>query len=177
MARPSKLTDKQWAEIERRLLDGDKPAALAKEYGIDRAAITRKFSQQVRNVNLVANQIVAVEKSLRALPVAQQLQAITLADELRAISTHLAGAAKFGAMTAHKLSAIANEQSEFIDSAATGEENAEALKSVMALTKTANEAAATGLNLLSANKEMTKAAHAADEPQAMTLEEFYGGKA
>jgi len=174
MARPSKLTDKQWAEIERRLLAGEKASALAKEYGIDRAAITRRFSQQVRNVNQVANQIVMAESALRALPIAQQIQAVSLADELRAISSNLASAAKFGSMTAHRLSAIAHVQTDLLDDAATLEENTAALKSVMAMTKGANDAATIGLNLLAANKEMAKAPA---EEVPIGLGHFYGGNA
>lgn len=150
---------------------------MAKEFKVAYSTVHARVSGRSSEIKAVANQVIKAEERLFSLPVSDRVSAVSLIDDLRAISTHLAGAAKFGAMTAHKLSAIANEQSEFIDSAATGEENAKALKSVMALTKTANEAAATGLNLLSANKEITKAAHAADDPQAMTLEEFYGGKA
>ena len=177
MARPSKLTDKQWASIEARHLAGESANSLAKEFKVAYSTVHARVSGRSSEIKAVANQVIKAEERLFSLPVSDRVSAVSLIDDLRAISTHLAGAAKFGAMTAHKLSAIANEQSEFIDSAATGEENAKALKSVMALTKTANEAAATGLNLLSANKEITKAAHAADDPQAMTLEEFYGGKA
>lgn len=154
MARYSKLTDSQWEDIEKRLLSGEKPASLAKEYGINRSAITRKFSQQLRNVKDVANQLVSAEVALRALPVAQQLTALSLADDLRAISTHLAGAAKHGAMTAHRLSGIANFKAQEIDDAAPlGDESMEALKGIAALSKVANLSAEIGLNLLRANKE------------------------
>lgn len=45
MARPSKLSPAQWADVERRLLEGERAADLAREYGVDRAALTRKFSK------------------------------------------------------------------------------------------------------------------------------------
>lgn len=174
MARPSKLTEKQWAEIERRLLAGDKPASLAKEFGIDRAAITRRFSQQVRNVKEVANQIVSTDMALRALPVAQQLAAINLADELKAISTHMAGAAKYGAMTAHRLSGIANAQVDLIDDAEPLK-SIETLKGIAALTKTANEASDIALNLLNANKKhVERLNEPTEEKAAKSLSDFYG---
>lgn len=170
MARPSKLTDKQWAEIEKRLLEGGKPASLAKEFGIDRAAITRKFSQHVKNVKHVANQIVATESALKALPVAQQMQAISLADEMRAMMSHIGGAGKFGAMTAHRLSMIANVQAEKIDEAADFEENAEALKSVMALSRTANEASTIAMNILKVNQSAVNELNNPDEePEPRTF--------
>lgn len=174
MARPSKLTEKQWAQVEVRLLAGEKAAALAKEYGVDRAAITRKFSQQVTNVKAVANQIVAADVALKNLPVAQQIQAVTLADELKAISTHLAGAAKFGASTAHRLSGIANGKVQEIDDAAPlDEESLNTLKGIAVLTRMANDASQIGVNLLSANKDQVKLVN--QPPQAPSgLDHFYG---
>lgn len=154
MGRKSSLTAEQWAEIEKRLLDGEKPASLAKEFDINRSAITRRFSQQLRNVQSVAKQIVSTEIALKSLPIAQQLTAISLADDLRAISTHLAGAAKYGAMTAHHLSGVANFKVQEIDDATPlCEESLEALKGIAILTKVANSSAEIGLNLLRANKE------------------------
>lgn len=157
MGRKSKLTEKQWEQIGQRLLAGEKPAELAKEYGIDRAGIHRRYSAQIATVKTVANQIVAADVALKSLPIAQQIQAVTLADDLRAISTHLAGAAKYGAATAHRLSGIANAKVQEIDDAAPlSPESIEALKGVSALTRLANDASNIGVNLLAANKETVK---------------------
>lgn len=76
---------------------------------------------------------------------------LTLVDELRAISTHLAGAAKFGAATAHRLTGIAHDLVQQIDDA-NPLASMEQLKAVAALGKTANEASHIALNLLAANK-------------------------
>lgn len=155
MGRPSKLSEKQWAEIERRLLDGEIPAALAKEFDVDRSAITRRFAQQLRNVKEVANQIVKTDAALKSLPLMQQVQAISLAETLRGISQHLGHAAHYGAMTSHRLMGIAHQQVQMLDdSEPMSEQSMEALKSVRALTLTANDAAAIGTDLLKANKEM-----------------------
>jgi hypothetical protein len=83
MGRKSKLTPKEWEKLEKRLLAGESAASLAKEYGIDRAAITRKFAQQLRNVKDVANQIVTTEAALSKLPLSQQVQAISHADDIK----------------------------------------------------------------------------------------------
>lgn len=165
MGRPSKLTDKQWAEIGRRLLAGEKPADLARELGINRAQITRRFSQQVRNVKAVAQQIVTAEEALAVLPVAQQVEALTLADELRAISIHIAGAGKTGAMLSRRLIGLAHMESDKIDEANMGE-SLESLKTVSALTKMANDASTIPLNLLAANKDSVRAANAESEAAA-----------
>jgi len=159
MGRKSKLTDAQWDQIQKRLLAGELPADLAREFKIDRAAITRRFSQQLNTVKSVAKQIVSAEEALYDLPVAQQLITISLANDLRAISRHLAGAGVKGAATAHRISAMAHAQTEFLDDTdTTGETNVPILKSINMLTSVANDAAKIGLNLLAANKEMATAA-------------------
>lgn len=157
MGRRSKLTDRQWEEIQKRLLAGEKASDLAKEFRVSPATISGRFSKSIGNVKSVANQILATETALRSLPISEQISAISLADDLRAISKHLAGAGKFGAATAHRLTGIAHAKVQEIDDAAPlNEESIEALKGVAVLTKMANDASTIGLNLLAANKEAVK---------------------
>lgn len=166
MGRPSKLTEKQWAEIQQRLLKGEKAADLAREYGVSKTRISERFSERIGTVKSVANQIVSAEAALRALPVTEQVQALNLADELRAISTHLAGAAKYSAATSHRLSGIAHAKAQEIDDAAPlDDDSREALKDVAVLTKIANDAAVIPTALLSANKEAVKELNQAARPQ------------
>jgi len=154
MGRPSKLTDAQWEAIGKRLLAGESAAALAKEFGVDRAAVTRRFSQRNATIKNVANQIVETERALSFLNASEQIAARSLADDLKAISEHLAGAARFGAATAHRLSGIAHSKAAEIDDAQPlNEESIGALKGIAALTKLANESSEIGVNLLRANKE------------------------
>lgn len=87
------------------------------------------------------------------LNVSEQLAARSLADDLKAISEHLAGAARFGAATAHRLSGIAHSKVAEVDDAAPLAQNIAALKDVAVLTKMANEASEIGVNLLRANKD------------------------
>jgi hypothetical protein len=158
MGRKSSLTEKQWAEIERRLLDGEAGRALAKEFGVSESAIRKRFGAQVKKIKDVANQLVATESAFKSLPIGAQISARTLADRLISISEHLAGAAEYGAATAHRLSGIAhNKVSEIDDAAPLNEESLESLRGISVLTKMANESSTIGLNLLSANKEMVKA--------------------
>ena len=154
MGRPSKLNAAQWKEIHARLLAGEKAAALGREFGVSKTAISIRFSGRTETVKAVANQLVAAETALRKLPVTEQVAALNLADELRSISVHLAGAARYGAATAHRLAGIANGKVEEIDDAKPLDtESLESLKGVAVLTEMANKAAHVGLNLLAANKE------------------------
>lgn len=152
MGRPSKLTQQNEADIRRRLIAGEKPAALAKEFGVSRALISDRFSENVRNLKTVAGQIVATEQILSGLSVSEQLTVLTLAEELRSISTNLAGAAKNGSITAFRLSGIAARQVDKIDPE-NPMENQEELQAISALTKMTNDAASLGINLINLNKE------------------------
>jgi peptidoglycan hydrolase CwlO-like protein len=153
MARPSKLTEKQWAEVERRHLKGEKISALAKEYGVGVQTIRDRVSVKNAEIKEIAKQIVETEKRFSALPVSVQVSVRTLADELKSISTDLASAAALGANTAKKLAAVANAQAHKIDeSKPLDEKDVESLKAVVAMTNAANGAANIGLNLMSANK-------------------------
>lgn len=154
MARPSKLTDKQWADAEQRHLKGESIRSIAKLYKVAESTIRDKVSARVSEIKAVANQIVAADAGLRALPVSAQVSAISLADELKAVSGHLLGAARFGASTAHRLAGIANSKvAEIDDAAPIGEESMQALKGIAVLTRMANESSEIGINLLRANKE------------------------
>ncbi len=68
---------------------------------------------------------------------------------------HLAGAAKYGAASSHRLSGIAHEQVQMIDDAEP-EKSMAAIQRFGALTKLANEASQIPMNLMAANKDMIK---------------------
>lgn len=154
MGRPSKLSPAQWAEIERRVSAGESAQALAKEFGISGTQISLRVSKVSKAVQETAHKVAAAQTALAALPVAQQYSAISLAEKLRNISVSLAAAAECGAATAHRLAALANGEVQRIDDAAILKpESLEAMRGVAALTKLSNEAASTGLNLLSVNKD------------------------
>ena len=170
MGRNSKLTENQWVTIEARLAAGELAGALAKEYKIDRSNITRRLSQGVRNIKEVANQLVAADVALKSLNLSQQIAAINLADELKAISGHLASAGKYGAMTANKLSAMANAQSEKINTD-DPMSSADVLNGIGGLTKMANSASEIAINLLRANREFVDGINSGDV-SAMSEEEI-----
>lgn len=175
MGRKSKLSDEQWTQIKSRLLDGESRRAIAKEFGISESSIREKVSAQVTEIKVVANQIVATERALKALPISAQVSAQNLASRLRAVSDHLVGAAEHSAASAHRLSILANQQLQRVDEVnpmgSAGE-----LQAVAALQKMANQSSEIGLNLLRANKDM--GGELGDEPDTssgsdLTPEEEY----
>lgn len=162
MGRKSKLTDSQWEEIGRRLISGDGVRKLAAEYGISPGQISKRYPNSVsKTVHAVAEKLADAQTALAALPVPHQAMAMSLAEQLRSISGHLASAANYGAATAHRLNALAhNEVAKVDDADVLSGESLEAMKGVAMLTKLANDSSSIALNLLAANKETIKTMNA-----------------
>jgi hypothetical protein len=176
MGRKSKLTDAQWEEIKRRLLDGESGRALAEEFGVSETAIRKKVSSQVSEIKTVANQLASAQTALSKLPISSQISAQTLAQRLISISGHLAGAADYGAATAHRLAGIAHMKAAEIDDAKPLDESSlTTLKGIAVLTRMANDASEIGVNLLKANKEAVDEINKGDKDDVPTgLDHFYG---
>lgn len=171
MGRKSKLTDKQWSEVDRRLLEGESARAIAPDFGVSEAAIRQRKTSHVESIKSVANQIVTAERALSALPITSQISAHNLAAKLRAISDNLASAAHHGAATAHRLAALANAEVQKVDDA-DPLSSLDAMRGVALLTKLSNDSAQTGLNLLAANKDQAKNLDKPNVPSG--LSHFYG---
>lgn len=153
--RPPALTPDQQRAVQLRLAAGEKAGALAAEYGVGRSTILR-LSDLSGKVRQVAETLAHAQTALAELPPAQQHQAVTLAEKLRAISDSMAAAAVSGADTAKTLHGIANAKARAAAEAiAAGKPDAatEELRAVAALTKIGNEAAAVPLGLISSNKD------------------------
>ncbi|HDR8930512.1 helix-turn-helix domain-containing protein [Burkholderia vietnamiensis] len=178
MGRKSALTPEQWAEVERRhLVGGESINSLAKVFGVNEATIRKKinpnkserekFAKPLRE--LAQEKVEAdrrakdISEQIAALPIARQTIVNDLAQKLTNISGHLASAAEYGAATAHRLAAIANEQAAKIDDAnPLGSDSVAALKGIAALNNLANNASEIGLNLLRANKGEIEKINAGD---------------
>ena len=155
MGRKSSLSEKQWSDIERRLLAGEKGRVLAREFDISEAAIRKRCGAQTKQIKDVANQLVAAETAFSALPISAQISARTLADELKEISMHLAGAARYGAATSHRLAGIAHGKVAEIDDAKPFDDRSRAaLSDIASLTKMSNEAASIGMDLIRVTKDV-----------------------
>lgn len=153
MGRPSKLTPAQWDEVARRAAEGEGIRALAREFGVDEAAIRRRVSPQTPQVRSVAVQLVEAQKALAALPPPQQHLAMSLADKLRSISLSYASAAELGAKTAHRFHALANMEAQKVDDAnPLSPDSVEAMKGIAIMTKLGNDALVPAASLLAANK-------------------------
>lgn len=175
MGRPSKLTDAQWEAVGKRLLSGDSAASLAREFGVSKGAISSRFSKRTETIKSVAKQIVETERALSFLNVSEQIAARSLADDLKDISEHLAGAARFGSATAHRLAGIAhNKVAEIDDAKPLDAAGIEALRGIAVLTKMANESSEIGVNLLRANKDAVDEANRGRNEVPSGLGHFYG---
>lgn len=191
MGRKSALTAEQWTEVERRvLIEGESVNSVAKQYKVNEGTIRKKIFPNSSESKAPASPLISLAKAkikaeadqrniserISELAPARQLIVIDLARKLSSISEHLAGAAEFGAMTAHKLSGIANFKAAEIDDAnpLTGP-SMESLKDISALTRMANEASTIGINLLRANKETVDDLNKTANTRAPSgLEHFYG---
>lgn len=168
MGRKSKLTPEQWAELERRHIEGESLRSLSRAFAISVASI-RERTSKAEQIKAVAHQIVETERAVSALPISAQITAHNLAAKLRAISDNLASAAHYGAATAHRLNALANTEVAKIDDA-DPLKSGESLKGVMVLTRLANDSASIALNLLAANKEAVQKINAEAPPEAPAID-------
>ena len=174
MGRTSKLSGDAWAEIQRRLAGGAGVRSLAREYGVDASAISRRFSQQTQQVRDLARRLAEVQSDVAALPVHQQHLVLQLADELRQITGDLTRAARASSATARELAERAHRQVQKIDHRAPLTETSMAtLEGASSLTRCANEAAHIGLRvlkILEAPAREVAAASSAAQPKVTRIE-------
>lgn len=163
MGRPSKLTDAQWQQIGKRLLAGEKAAALAKEFKVSPATISERFSKSTERIKSVANQIVAAGQAMDSLSLSEQVSAISMAAKLRSTLEHMASAAEYGAATTHKFLAMANTQALKVDEV-DPMRSLEILKGIGVLTKLANDSAAVPTALINGSKEAVKQVQQENQP-------------
>jgi hypothetical protein len=150
----AKLTKAQWKKLKSRLDSGEKAASLAREYGITRQTISDRFGKTDNKAAIiVANQIVEAENSIREslqkLTPALQIEACNIASELMAVSNHMAGGARYNAMSFHRLARIANTQVQKLND---DEPCPEALLTIGTLTRVGNETAKVPVDLLKVNQ-------------------------
>lgn len=158
-----KLSPSQVIEAQRMMLEGKGLRETARHFKVGHSSLLRAgVTENVEMIKSLARELHTLDQKVKSLPLPLQISARSLAEELNAISTHLAGAAKYGAISAHRMNMLANEHLELLNPhAGTPEErsaNNANINTVGILTEAANKSAHIGLNLLSANKKMIEEA-------------------
>lgn len=162
MGKQKRLTQAEWATLEKRLMAGESARSLAREYGNTEAAIRHRFGQVKKiKVEDAAMKLVEARQAIESIPPTLRPQVNALADTLQQISEMAARSAELAARTAYRMSHIANVQASKLD-----EENpdVETARMVAGFTDTANKAAYQPLELMKANKSVMENAQAEDDP-------------
>ena len=166
--RPSKLDDRQWAEIGRRYAAGESARKLAEEYPISEASIRLRFSAQREKIQIVANKLASAELEVSAMPIAAQMSVRSLADQLKAIGGNLASAARFGSATAAELAELAHGKVKDVKDK-DGKVDPVVLSDISALTQVANRAATPAFRLVAASQGREVPPDPQDEPNMSAL--------
>lgn len=169
MGRPSKLSEAQWSEVERRMLEGESIRSLAKEFKINESAIRARKSAPVEEIKTVVNQLVSAERAVKALPISAQVIARSRALMLQSIEDNVLTGAANGAATFVRLTHMANTELQKVNDAdLLSEGGAERLRVIAGLGKMANEAIEPAKMILNANKERIQ--QMADEAEIIEAE-------
>lgn len=156
MARPSKLTEKQWDEVIRRHLAGESISKLAAEFSIARSAMSEKISDRTNKIKSVANQMVAAEREFKAMPVSDRSHVITVRDRISVLMDVYLQTAETAARNSMHMHNLAAEQKQFIDDASPYGSKASkgAVSSFTALTLAGNAAMVIPGTILKAGLEI-----------------------
>jgi hypothetical protein len=173
MGRPSKLTKEQWMLVEHRhVVDGVPLDTLAAEYSISATALRRKIkpslAERARGVatlrGLAEEKVEAlaaiqtVDSKIAELPETRQIIVNDLVARIQSISVHLSCAAETNASTARKLALLAGAQVDKVKLGRPIDDIARKhISDANFLAKSATEAGALGMGLLSANRDHMRA--------------------
>jgi len=150
MGRPSKLDDRQKAEIGRRLAAGESGRKLAKEFRVSEGTIRANITTHPSEIRNIATRLAKAELDLNGLPISAQGSVRSLADQLKGMQSDYMAGASTGLKTATLLQTLAHKKAGELDPETVQTED---LRLVAALTDTANKSAAMGTTLLTANKD------------------------
>lgn len=154
MAKYRKLTDRQWENIRKQYLAGEKIPDIAKKYGIHPATIRNRFSngperEDPRKLAAMAQQAAAIEKDFQELHPLDKGLVVAQKNDLMTVAKLLNGAAIEGAKMAYKLMLDANQEVQQIDPAKLKEEEArESMTAAMRAVTLANASSKPGLSML-----------------------------
>jgi hypothetical protein len=169
MRAKNKLTERQWANIERAILkDGESMNAMAKKYGIDESTVRHRVTKlKTEQVEEAAIKLAEGERAIRALKPIERVRARSLADMYIDLSYTLGEAASIGADVHLKMIKKASDIAETMG----GEPSKDDVKMVMALSSTANSASKLAVDLMNVGKQtMHDAEKAKDkDKEVMTM--------
>jgi len=85
--RPSKLSDRQWAAVLRRLMDWEPTSSVARKYGLAKSTISARFSNEVKIMKVLALNIVRSEffEQIRSESDQDQHQLLNMHEHLLAV--------------------------------------------------------------------------------------------
>ena len=131
---------------------------LARDYGVGVSRISERFAGSSEKVGIAAAKVAEAHDMLATFTPAEVECTLTLAEQLREISSNMAIAATFSSKTAGRLSQIAHSQLRHVGNtdAPMTPEQIEQLKTVHGVNRMANDASVIPLGLLNANKESVK---------------------
>ena len=154
MGRPSKLDDRQWAEIGRRLANGETATVLAKVFKIGRSTIVERFSGKVTEIKSAAAALASAELVVESMPVSDAASVRALADQLKGVQRDLLLSAQAGARTSAIMAGLAQRQAERLKQRADEEGVVEPdeMRPMVAMIEAGNRASSVGVTLLSAHK-------------------------
>jgi hypothetical protein len=171
MARPSKLTEKQWDEVIRRHLAGESISKLAAEFGIARSAMSEKVSDRASKIKTAANQMLAGERALRELPVSDRVHAVSVKDRLSVLEDIYLQTAETAARNSMHMHNLAAEQKQYMDDADPLGHPASkaAVKAFTSLSAAGNLAMVIPSTLLKASQEVRAAEAANNAPERRVI--------
>jgi hypothetical protein len=146
----SKLTHRQWANIERAVLrDGESMNAVAKRYGIGESAVRQKLAKvKTEMVEEAAIKLAEGEKAIRQLKPIERVRARSLAEMLTEMSHTMSEVAE---MDMRNALALTRMKADRIAEMMPGD--ADALKEVVMLSEAANKSSKLGVDLMTVGKQ------------------------
>ena len=134
----TKLTRDQWNDIERRLLEGERGFALAKEYGVSEGTIRYRFPKKREELDNAVDAVIQARTAVAKLPKSLQLRVANLADVKMQIIDMQSRSALLAAQTAYKMTQVANTQADKIDEHAPDLETARIVHGFLETAKVAS---------------------------------------
>ena len=160
MGRPSKLTDSQRSEAQRRLAGGESFLAVSRSMKIPKTTLVRNFSDQIPKLKTLAGALVSVETEMAALPISDQVTVRSLADQLKGLQVSAFGSAVAAMRASELLNMMALKQIEGMDPSADMED----MRPIAGRLEMAVKASSLGVSLLNANKDRNGALDTTSTP-------------